>query len=162
MMRRELDYRPMGPAPSTTTVEQMQAKLAARVAAVDKNLACSSTVEPRAVNSVVEGSIPSVPAIQSARDGISVGRAPSAAVEHPVTAATLEWTKGTDAWGIKTKCGRYTILKSVCLPATSVHAAAFNYSAFRTVPGHWTLSLGKVDTPAQARELCEASQREHP
>ena len=98
--------------------------------------------------------------IQSARDGISEGRAPSAAVEHPVTAATLKW-KRLDGWTIATQCGRFKIRKEVDSPAKRDSDATFRYRAYRFT-GAWDFELGATSDPQKARGLCDASAQERP
>lgn len=126
MMRRELDYQPMGPPPSTTTHEQMQAKLSARVAAVKVN-----------------GGIGDSASVEAPSE---VPLAPATSIPPP----TLEWEKPRkDATGLKTACGRYSCAKVTVNGKTT-------YELWRLVPGHWfrQIAIGQ-ESFAKVKELAQ-------
>lgn len=147
MGRGYVKHRPDRPPDQATEaqVQAMNAKLAARVA-------CSSMVEPRAVNSGVAGSSPATPANSQ----------PLQAAQSPKEkslAGPIYWVKGPDNWSIESRCGRFKIRREVEHPATKHLDATFRYRAYR-MTSSWDFELGVRTDPNEARNLCVQSLQE--
>lgn len=88
----------------------------------------SPTLGEGAVTTAVKLGTVTPATIQSPRGGVSEVGAPSAAVEHPVSAATLEWLR-PQGEGMRSKCGRFSIARYANAEGER------RYEVWRVIPG---------------------------
>lgn len=146
-------YQPFPKPESTTTVDEMNAKLQARLKGAKVTGSVAQRSEHPPVERKVEGSTPSGTANSSVEQrSARVAHNHEVAGSNPATAKPLEWEKpkSKDATGVYTTCKRYSCAKVTVNGKTS-------YELFKLAPGGgWFRSLNAgLDNFLQVQKLAQ-------